>query len=100
VSTLSCPPDEAIEGYVLLSANSLLRLRGLIPLTTRYLALRGDASPSTVMLEVLRALVDAFPDAIDGADSDGDLAILERRLGLMSATFAQRTTPSASSTTS
>jgi hypothetical protein len=90
VSTLSCSRADAVRGYLAIAAQMVLTGTGVMPLTIRYLAMRGEMSASSVLLDVLEGLVKAYPEALSGAHANDDLAVFECRVALRLAALRDR----------
>jgi radical SAM superfamily enzyme YgiQ (UPF0313 family) len=76
------------EGYFLITAHMLLVHGHIMPLTTRWLALRGDVPVSPLLRRILRGLLDSFGDQLAGFDSQDRMQVYERRDELYLAALA------------
>lgn len=71
--------DEGEEGYFLISAHILLVHGHIMPLTTRFMALRGAVPVSPMFRDVLRALLREFDTELDGLDAAQRMSVYEGR---------------------
>ncbi len=71
--------DEGEEGYFLISSHILLVHGHIMPLTTRFMALRGAVPVSPMFRDVLRALLREFAGELDGLDTAQRMSIYEGR---------------------
>jgi hypothetical protein len=78
--------DEGEEGYFLITAHILLIHGHIMPLTTRYLALSGEAPVSPLLRRVLRGLLRAFAAAVP--QPGNRMAVYEDRNALYLAALA------------
>ncbi|MFK8048517.1 MAG: radical SAM protein [Halioglobus sp.] len=70
---------EGEEGYFLISAHILLVHGHIMPLTTRFLALRGDVGVSPLLRDILQALLDHFEHSLEKINLSSRMAIYEDR---------------------
>lgn len=79
--------EEGMEGYFLISAHIILIHGHLLPLTTRYLALESSVPVSTLLRQVLYAVLGHLQDNLDFDISDR-MAVYENRAAIYLALFA------------
>jgi radical SAM superfamily enzyme YgiQ (UPF0313 family) len=81
---------EGMAGYFLITAHTLLVRGHLLPLTTRYLALRGDVRVSALLRALLEELLRAFAAALPDLDAADHMAVYEARSRIFLALLAER----------
>jgi hypothetical protein len=81
--------DQGEEGYFLISAHILLIHGHIMPLTTRWLALRGEVPVSPLLRNILRALLDTFGEKLADFDATDRMQVYERRDELYLAALAE-----------
>ncbi|MCZ6829554.1 MAG: radical SAM protein, partial [Gammaproteobacteria bacterium] len=67
------------EGYFLITAHILLIHGHIMPLTTRWLALRGDVPVSPLLRAILRALLETFAAQLENFDAADRMQVYESR---------------------
>jgi Radical SAM superfamily len=83
--------DQGEEGYFLISAHILLVHGHIMPLTTRLLALRGEAPVSPLFREVLRAIIAELQGMgqLASLDASDRMAVYEQRDAVYLAALAE-----------
>ena len=90
VGTFSCPRAEMLEGYALVAAHAILNTGKVIPLTSRYLALR-KAFPVAPMLKVVLGAWLETDGAATGHSTESDgLGLFAARLDLWRSLVSRR----------
>lgn len=89
VGSLSFDREQGEEGYFLITAHILLIHGHIMPLTARYLALRGGVQVSALLRAILRDLIFEFGDGIPGFDGTQRMQVYESRNDLYLAVLHQ-----------
>jgi hypothetical protein len=74
--------DQGEEGYFLITAHILLVHGHVLPLTTRWLALRSEVPVSSLLRTILRELLQAFSAQLEDLDRTDRMQVYESRNGL------------------
>jgi radical SAM superfamily enzyme YgiQ (UPF0313 family) len=82
--------DQGEKGYFLISAHILLVHGHIMPLTTRFLALRREVPVSPLLRNILRDLLLAFRGELPGLDTADRMAVYEARDRIFLASLASR----------
>jgi hypothetical protein len=82
--------DEGMAGYFLIAAHLILVRGHVVPLTTRYLALRGGIAVSAFLCGMLERLVRTHADRLQGLDPSEQMAVYEARSTVFLALLGDR----------